>query len=384
MTIVRALLLSAAALAVGLVAVRSAAGDARPDSPVAAARPWFAGQSDIAAERAMVAIAEAARNRQPMPATVAASLEDLARAAPLRTEPFLAAGAQAVADGDSRRAEALFLAARTRDPRSIAARYFLAEQSLRTGKIETGLAELAALGRLDPRFAEPLAPAIVAFLGQPGALPRVRTYFARDPASRDRVLNLLAADPANAGSVLALAPSLPMPRDAPAPAWQGIVVTKLVEAGRNAEAERAWSRLSGLRRSALVNDPAFGRLSAPAPFGWTVIESPGGVAQVGGRGLDLVHYGRQQAIYAQQLLALSPGTYRVGSTLAAGTASPTVRVIVHCLDGREIASVAVGATAPMIVPAGCAGPMLKVGGNVAESPETVELTVGSVRVERAS
>ena len=83
-------------------------------------------------------------------ADACAASERASNAAPLAVEPFLIKGALAKTEGREDLAERLFVEARARDPRSAAARYFLAERYLSSGRAAEGLSEISVLARLVP------------------------------------------------------------------------------------------------------------------------------------------------------------------------------------------------------------------------------------------
>jgi hypothetical protein len=381
----RPIAVAAVALALVVVVLRSAAGDVRSSHPLATLKPYFPGHSAIAAERSMAAIGEAARQGQAIPPSARTGLLRAAAHAPLRPEPFLAAGVEAQLAGAGTRSERLASAALKRDPRSIAARYFLAQRYVQTDRIEGALAEMAAIGRLRPSIADPLAPAIAAFARTPGAEARMRAFLASERDMRGRVFAALAADPANAALVVRLAPTLPLPRDEYGSGWAPTLVRNLVTAGEVDAAERTWTILSGHRRLGLINDPNFKRLDAPEPFGWLLGSGAGGFAEFApGGGLSIVYYGRETAELAKQLLILPPGRYRVRSTLAAGSAPGNVQWVVTCADNRDIASVAVGKAADIAIPATCRSASLRLVGMPNSPSTTVDFRLQSVDIARLS
>ena len=93
---------------------------------------------------------KSARDHRAVPSSAFALMKDAAAKAPLAPEPFLVAGMQAQLGGDNAKAQRAFEAAQWRDPRSLPAAYFLADRYLRSGMLDCGLAEVAALARLSP------------------------------------------------------------------------------------------------------------------------------------------------------------------------------------------------------------------------------------------
>src|SRR3954451_10674077 len=141
---VRRLLALAVALLLAVLVVRNAAVEALADrNPDAAARIW-AGHPTAQLSLALTEIGRAARERKPVQPAVFELVNDAATKAPLAPEPFLVRGVQAQLAGNVRLAIADFEAAQFRDPRSLAARYFLADAYFRTGDARHGLQEILA------------------------------------------------------------------------------------------------------------------------------------------------------------------------------------------------------------------------------------------------
>lgn len=369
-------------IALAILSLRSAAALAPPDSPLRAIRSWFPGHSTMIADRAMSAVGLAAREGRPLPPEAKPDLAELARNEPLRPEPFLVAGASAQLAGNGTRSEKLFLAARHRHPRSAAARFVLADRLLRTGRIEAGLVEMAVLARLQPKTAQPFVPAVAAYARSPGAIDRLRRFFADAPDMRDPVLLALARDPANAPLVLTLAPA-PVTKP-PYPEWQTTLLGALVAAGKVGEAERMWARLSGIDRKPLVVNPSFSAQTLPPPFGWTIGSGGAGVAEISpGGGLDLIYYGREPFDLARQLLVLTPGRYRIASRVQGQEAGQLVTWKITCLDNRPLTQVLLGQPGTFTVPQNCAGQNLILAGVPSDPSRTVELTLTSVAIEPA-
>jgi hypothetical protein len=281
----------------------------RPDL---AARAW-PDHPRVALAAAMGEIGTAAAAGQAAsPATLARAMA-AARRGPLLTAPFLIKGAEALSRGDTAKAEALFREARRRDPRSGAARYFLAQHYLLSGRPVEGLAEAAVLTRLVAGGGTAMIPGLVQYAHQPGAVPHLREMFTANPELGARVLDVLAQDASNAALVVALAGDGAGDSKAPAPAWQAQLLASLIKSGDYRQARALWLRISGVRGGApgLFN-PQFEKLAAPAPFNWTLATGTFGVAEPLPPGkLQLIYYGRDPGEFASQLLMLVPGTYEL-------------------------------------------------------------------------
>ena len=254
----------------------------------------------------------AAAGQAASPASVARAM-DAARRGPLLTGPFLIGGAVALSKGDSTAAEALFREARRRDPRSAAARYFLAQHYLASGRPAEGLAEAAVLTRLVTGSSGAFVPALVQYAKEPGAVPKLRRMFVTRPDLGAMVLNELSRDPANAGLVFALAGEQGRADEGSAPEWQSTLVQSLIARGDYARAHGLWQRFNSVRGTepGLFN-PGFAKVAAPPPFNWTFGSGAFGVAEPLPPGqLQVIYYGRDEAQFASQLLMLQPGAHEL-------------------------------------------------------------------------
>ena len=129
--IVRRLIVVAIALLVAVQVVRNAAVDAlAPMDPAAAAKLW-ANHPSVEISAGLAQIGSDARQRKPIDPGTFRMIDDAAVKAPLAPEPFLVRGVQAQTGGDAEAAHRAFVAAQTRDPRSLPAAYFLADYYFR-------------------------------------------------------------------------------------------------------------------------------------------------------------------------------------------------------------------------------------------------------------
>lgn len=279
-------------------------------APESAAQVW-SGHPATEISRGMVAIATAARDREPISPAILNSVYDASRKDPLAPEPFLVRGVEAQLAGNAALAKQAFTAAERRDPRSLPARYFLAEDAFRRGDVDTGLREVAILARLAPYGSASLAPYLGAYALDRSTWPRLRRVFRENPDLATATLASLARTPANADVILALADER---QRNPHSQWVPILLSGLVNAGEYRKARAVWAELSHVRLDAgsPIFDPGFSRPDAPAPFNWALTSSTVGLAERRpGGGLHVIHYGQEDGVLASQLLILSPGTYRL-------------------------------------------------------------------------
>ena len=388
---VRIAIVAALALGGGFQVVRSAA-QARliEERPELAARAW-PGHPQVQLSLSMAEIGRlAAAGRPASPDAVARAMRAATRA-PLAIEPFLIQGA--VATAAARPAAHLFVEAKRRDPRSAAARYFLAQYYLGTGQVAAGLAEAAALSRVVPGGGGALVPGLAAFARAPGATAQLKRLFAGNPALAEQVLVFLARDAANADLVIALAGDRAAAPGTPAPAWHGPLLGALVERGDYGRAYAYWRRLNAIGgpRAALFN-PQFTASAAPPPFNWTLSSGDFGVAEaLGPGGLQVIYYGRSNGEFAAQTLLLDPGNYvlamqveREGNPGAPSGLAWTV----ECARGaRRLLTLPLGVmplAGRFTVPAACAAQRLRLVGTARDGTASEQARIRGLRLDRVA
>jgi hypothetical protein len=336
-------------------------------------------------DQAMGEIGVAAASGRAVSEATMARVRSAAAKAPLSAEPFLIQGAIAQTEGRGSQAERLFQTARDRDPRSLAARYFLSELYFRTGRIPQGLIEMAALARIEPRAAAPFLPAVAAYARTPGAVPQLKRFFRTRTDVELDVLSLLSQDARNAELVLALAT---VDRTDPPPEWRKRIVQSLVHAGQFGKARAIWLRLNRLQDSPGLFNPRFEKLAATPPFNWTYSETSDGLAEPSGAGrLEVLYYGRQPAVLASQLLSLQPGRYRLGMEISGETQADGLQWSVRCANrNQKLIRLPLRGRAPngaFAVPPNCPAQWIELQGTPGEMPRTVEVSVGGLRLAAA-
>ena len=355
-------------------------------SPLQAARLW-AGHPSVERTLAMAQIAQAARERRQVPASAFSLMTEVSVKEPLASEPFLVRGVQAEVAGKGDIAERSFRAAQRRDPRSLAAAYFLADRYLRKGDVARGLPQVAAVARLSPGGSATVAPYLAAYAANPANWPALRTLFSQHPDLSGPALTVLATNAASAPAVLALAERNQKLLDAP---WLGPLLNSLIVAGNYAQAQAIWARASGAKPAAALYDAGFADKASPPPFNWALTSSAVGLAErePGGR-LHVVFYGQQDGILATQLLLLSPGEYQMTLQLAGDAAhARSLNWSIWCDKAAEaIGSVTLDAAAQrgwrFSVPSGCRAQWLKLSGVAGELPQQVDATISALKLERA-
>jgi hypothetical protein len=377
------------ALLIGVQIVRNAAVLSFAGSkPQLADRVWE-GHPEAEISTAMTQIAIAARNRQPVPASAFSTIGDAARKEPLAPEPFLVRGVQAQVAGNGAAAQKAFEAAQWRDPRSLAAAYFLADRYFRIGDSGRGLREVAALARLAPNGSVVVGPYLAAYAANPANWPALRSLFQANPMLADQTLTALAAHPETVPALLALADQREKSGSA---TWLPSLLNTLTATGKYDEARAIWARMSGAQRAPgeLIHDESFTDRTSPSPFNWTLTSSTVGLAerQPGGR-LHVLFYGQEDGFLASELVLLPAGAYRLSmQVLGDPSRAHSLNWSIWCDKAAEpIASVTLDAAADrgwrFEVPKACPAQWLKLSGVSGDVPQQTDITIGSLKLEKA-
>jgi hypothetical protein len=392
---VRLVLAGSAGLLLALQALRVAAVQGAGGEQLVAL--LWPNHPDRVIEKGLARIGAAAGQGKEPDRFTLATLAEVSQRSPLASTPFLVAGTGALAAGRERRGAALLGAALSRDPRNTAAHVLLANQAIAAGDLRSALQHIAVLARLVPEGLAPFGPALAEFAKEPTQAVQLAPLLNREPTLRDVVLHNLAADAGNAAVVLRLAGNLPpLAPDSAPPNWQARLLGSMVEAGRIADAYQLWSRFTGraVPAGAGLIDPGFRELSLPPPFGWTLSSGAEGSAEPDGPGgLQLLYYGRSDAVLASQLTTLSTGAWRLsvratgggeraGDSLAwritcAGSAAPIGRLPLTGTGARQLA-------VTFTVPAGCAAQRIELAGISPEFPATTALTLNGLSLTKVA
>jgi hypothetical protein len=386
---VRRIIVVLVALVIGVLVVRNAAVLAFAGSkPALAAKVWPSHPaSEISA--AMTEIALAARNRRPVPSSVFDKMADAATKEPLAPEPFLVRGVQAELAGDGATAQKAFEAAQWRDPRSLAAAYFLADRYFRTGDVERGLREVAALARLAPNGEAVVGPYLAGYAANPANWPALRRLFRANPMLADRTFVTLASNVTTVPALLALADPRETTKNA---LWLPPLLNTLIGAGKYAEARAIWAKITRarLQPGQYLYDASFSDRTSSPPFNWSLTSSTVGLAerQPGGR-LHVVYYGQEDGFLASELLLLPAGPYRLSLQLLGDAArAHSLNWSIWCDKSAEpIASITLDAAAArgwrFEVPANCQAQWLKLSGTSGDISQQADVTVAGLKLEKA-
>lgn len=379
-----ALVLAAAAylafLVIRIAFVQSVGGDASKLAKIWPGHPTVILESGLAEIGAKSAAAE------PVDPTLVGKLLEVSGKAPLAPEPFLVRGVEAQLAGNQELALRSFLAARERSPRTIAARYFLADHYLKAGQVGPGLSEISTLARLVPQSIPSVAPFLVAFARSPGAAPQVKELLRNHPQLEPVLLEALSADPENASLILVLWSGRRGEQEA---IWQSRLLGQMLDAGRFELAREAWSSFTGVVAApGQLFDPEFGNAALP-PFGWSLASGPAGVAEPeeGGR-LHVLFYGRDDMVLAGQMLTLKPGRYRLSMQVKASTSPPnSLQWTVSCLPAStEVALISIVRSGALseafnIPPANCPAQRLELNGIASQFAQQADVTISQFQLQ---
>ena len=376
------------ALALAVVVVRSAAVQAFAERDPQTAEAIWSGHPSAAIGLASVEIAKAAGAGKPIDDNAFETLSLAATKAPLEPQPFIVRGIRLQLEGRGDDAERAFAAASWRNPRSIPARYFLANTRLSRGNVD-GLREVAALARLSPEGLVTSTPYLAAFARQKQALKPMRALFASNPAIRSAVLSNLAQDPGNLSLVLELGGT----GDVANAPWLAAMIRTLVEHRQYASARSLWEKSSGIDRSAtqsLLFDANFSDSASIPPFNWELTSSTLGLAERRSGRLQAIYYGQDNGPLARQLLVLGPGRYRFEAPAKGAVESGEGTALlwtVRCADskGNEALASAPASAGGLIfvVPASCPAQWLELAGRSSDTGREIEMTIGPVSLSRA-
>jgi hypothetical protein len=386
----RILAVAAVGILMGLEVARvaTANGSAEGDPEFAADLAPFSPPALVSS--AMAEVGRAAANGQRVDSATLEKLKNAAAGAPLQLEPFLVHAAIAERKGNLVTAESLLEIARSRDPRSTAALYLLADVRLREGKIVQGLRQLALLSRIMPATSVQLVPALADFARAPGAEQTLAAILRTNPELRRPLLNSLSTDSANADLALALAgPELRSPEPG-SQAWKSRLLRGLVQRGETDHAYAMWRKFAGLPSgfSALLFNGDFRTLAAPPPFNWTYISGSAGIAESANGKLRVLFYGNTEQTLASQVLLLNPGAYwfqaQVSGNLVPGGLSWTLTC---SRGGPPIMDASLSLSSPDVrfeVPADCPSQTLRLIGHLQDMPQDSDVQVGPVRLEKVA
>lgn len=344
---------------------------------------------EVLARNIMLQVAKVAvAGKTTLSPTTLHGVQRLAAKEPLSPDPYLIQGALAQIRRDEERAFSMYEKARSLDPRSEAARYFLAEAYMRRGRAADALTEIAVLARILPGSVPKFGPALAAYAEEPGAVPVLRAAFKTAPELYPIVMSELARH-AKTKLISALAGAEPPSLNTDA-AWKSELIRALVERQRFREARSVWARFYNVDSSAALFNPGFRDLTAPAPFNWH-FPLEGGLAEPQAGGLQVVHFGRQNSVLAEQLLLLPAGTYKLSSYIRGSNASrSSLAWVIACVSSNQEVfqlDLRTNGAAGVVegtfkVPTACEAQHLRLIGMIGDTQATVEIFLTGLKLTR--
>jgi hypothetical protein len=344
----------------------------------------------VLTDRTMGEIGTRAAHGQSLTPAILTQVDEIASKAPLAPEPFLIKGALAQVEQNQPHAEQLFAAARARDPRSVAARYFLADRYLRSGRTSQALTEIAALSEIFPQGMAGFGPALAKFAQSPGAVPQLRSLFRSSPQLEPVVLSALATDASNAKLTLALWSRRKTGAEPALAEWQAKLINNLVEKGQFASAYAIWRLATGVPPSSgTLFNPGFAKSAVPPPFNWAFATVGGVVEPAPGNRLQVIYYGRGDADLAGQLLLLAPGRYQLRMDVSDPPGEGgEIAWSLTCLPAKNvILRLPVDRKGPLAVnfpvPPGCAAQRLQLSATPGDFPQSQSFSIGGLSLAKA-
>jgi hypothetical protein len=279
-------------------------------------------------------------------------------------------------------AERMLKAAISLNARAPAARFLMADLAIRQGNLALALEELAALERRVPGMSLSLAPGLVTFVRQPGALAQIGPFLGRNPPLREALLANLGRETRD----LPLLLSLVRPGDERS-SWFPETAQRLLASGDIAGVRSLYAKVNPGRRLDGTTLSAWTAQRGTDLLAWRFPEGRGGVAEPTASGpLRLVHYGREEMVMAEHLLLLAPGAVRLSANFAAPVPAGAFEWRLLCLKGNRSLGVLPVVAGPgggvMNVPGDCQVQILQLVGRGGDVARTVQTELRSVTLAR--
>jgi hypothetical protein len=328
---------------------------------------------------------------------------DTALAEPLAFEPFFVQARVAEQAGNLPQAIKLMEEARRRRRNFPPTRLQLATYYIRSARLAEMLGEVEVVLQLRPEASGPAMAELTKLLSTGQGRRVLAQTLARQPSWREQFFAAArnrAIRPDDALAFLNEARALE-PRSQHR-LEQQLFIASLVNAGRLQRARQLWlGTLPEAERSrhALMGNSGFRGRPVGEPFGWSLKSSDVGRAEIKGADtpqphLSVEYFGGSNAVLAEQLLALQPGTYRLRYDLAGESGSSSSRLywglVCHPdapkLLRNEMNRVTASykpQQATFVVPAsGCEGQHLSLIAEAGDVPAPVSLRIAGLEIVR--
>lgn len=322
-----------------------------------------------------------------------------ALSAPLGYEPFYLAARHAEQQGDVARATRLMEEARRRRANFVPARLQLAVYYGSADRFREMFAELDVALRLNAQVRDALLVEMTRLITLPDGRRELAAALARNPAWRRDFLNAASARAFAPADALALYEAVRAHRPSFTPSLEyRLYLESLVRVGQVSRARALWlATLAPERRArhAALFDGDFAGERALPPFGWVLASTAQGRAEMARDGrphLRADYFGGSNEVLAEQIVALSPGTYRLEYAVRSdeGVAGANIVWAIACnpsgativrADIDNVGGAYQRRAFAFTVPAGgCNGQLLRLVGEPGDVSVPVAFEVASVRI----
>ncbi|BBC73971.1 hypothetical protein AEB_P3103 [Altererythrobacter sp. B11] len=289
-------------------------------------------------------------------------------------------------------------AARRRNPRFPEPRLLLLDIYARSGRTEDAVMEAQTLLRLMPRNRDLIVRLIAGLAGRPHGAEALESALPRSEARGAVMLRL-----EQTGEDVALLQRLALAmrgigEDPDERKWITSLVERVAERGEPAVARALWADLYGVDRATVgleLTNAGFDRDDTRPPFDWRLAGGRAGVAEIRNGMLNVLYYGRTNAVFARQMLALPPGRYVLGTEVAPSPQIGTPGSLAWRLicqgekNAKHLVNLALGGQAQpspqefTVPPTGCAEQVLELAARPTKTQDLQSAQISQVNIERA-
>jgi hypothetical protein len=241
---------------------------------------------------------------------------------------------------------------------------------------------------------------MVRLLREPRGQAALAYVLAKDPPWRPDFFQSADASRVDPNAALRLLRLVARSRGSDVGPERQFYLRSLMAHGQSGTARTVWLNALDAQeraRSRFVFDGDFSGTRSSPPFGWSLTDSDAGraeiVAERGASGhLDVVYFGNQPAVLAEQALALAPGTYRiqVAARREAEAQSQLLWSVSCPPDDKPIGELELQGlqaeyrpiSAIFAVPAGCSGQRLRLRGVPGDVSGRLTVQIGRLEITR--
>jgi hypothetical protein len=172
--------------------------------------------------------------------------------------------------------------------------------------------------------------------------------------------------------------------------WLQTMIATLIADRQYDRAKMLWDRTAGISASSRTTglfDPAFRNSTALPPFNWKLTSSSLGLAERRSGGLQVIFYGQDSGVLAQQLVLLPPGRYRLSARATGGDDGNSLHWRARC-DASSLPELG---QAPIrqggmtfAVPGNCPAIWIELIGRASDFGRQVETSIGPLSLAKAT